>query len=127
MTRKLALVAGLLFSSVSAGGLLAQTSETPKPATKSSNMQHAPAAAPTQAAKQDSTTVRASAVRHTVWTKAQVEEAQAGLAKAGYYKGKPTGVLDHRTRRALRAYQKANKLPVTGRLNEELLEKLHSA
>lgn len=127
MTRKLALVAGLLFSSVSAGGLLAQTSATTKPAPKSSEMQHAPAAAPTQAAKQDSTTVRPSAVGHTVWTKAQVEEAQAGLAKAGYYKGKPTGVLDRRTRRALRAYQKANKLPVTGRLNEELLEKLHSA
>lgn len=126
MTRKLALVAGLLFSSVSAGGLVAQTSATTKPATKSSNMQHAPAV-PTRTAKQDSTTMHASAVQHTAWTKEQIEEAQEGLAKAGYYKGKPTGLLDRRTRRALRSYQKANKLPVTGRLNEELLEKLHSA
>lgn len=123
MTRKLALVAGVLFSSVSAGGLLAQTSAT----TKTSNMQHAPAAAPTQAAKQDSTRVRTSAVQHTAWTKEQIEEAQEGLAKAGYYKGKPTGVLDRRTRSALRSYQKANKLPVTGRLNHEQLEKLHSS
>jgi peptidoglycan hydrolase-like protein with peptidoglycan-binding domain len=127
MTRKLALVAGLLLSSVSAGGLLAQTSAPTKPAPKSSSMQHAPAAVPTPAAKQDTSMARASAVRHTAWTKEQIKEAQAGLAKSGYYKGQPTGVLDRRTRKALRSYQKANKLPVTGRLNEELLEKLHSA
>jgi peptidoglycan hydrolase-like protein with peptidoglycan-binding domain len=127
MTRKLALVAGLLFSSVSAGGLLAQTSATTKPTPKSSNMQHAPTTAPTQAAKQDSTTAPAIAVRHTVWTKEQIKEAQAGLAKSGYYKGQPTGVFDRRTRKALRSYQKANKLPVTGRLNGELLEKLHTS
>ena len=126
MTRKLALLAGVLFSSVSAGGLLAQTSTTTKP-TPSSSMQHAPAAAPSQSAKQDSTKVRATAMRHTTWTKEQVEEAQEGLAKAGYYKGKPTGVLDRRTRRALRSYQKANKLPVTGRLNQEELDKLHTS
>ena len=125
MTRKPALVAGLLLGSVSAGGLLAQTSATTKPAPKANSMQHAPAAAPTPAAKQDSTTTHA--VRHTVWTKEQIKEAQAGLAKSGYYKGQPTGVFDRRTRKALRSYQKANKLPVTGRLNEELLEKLHSA
>ena len=126
MTRKLALLAGVLFGSVSAGGLLAQTSTTTKP-TPSSSMQHAPAAAPSQSAKQDSTTVRATAMRHTAWTKEQVEEAQQGLAKAGYYKGKPTGTLDRSTRKALRSYQKANKLPVTGRLNHELLEKLHTS
>ena len=126
MTRKLALLAGVLFSSASAGGLLAQTSTTTKP-TPSSSMQHAPAAAPSQSAKQDSTKVRATAMRHTTWTKEQVEEAQEGLAKAGYYKGKPTGVLDRRTRRALRSYQKANKLPVTGRLNQEELDKLHTS
>jgi peptidoglycan hydrolase-like protein with peptidoglycan-binding domain len=127
MTRKLALVAGVLFSFASAGGLSAQTSATTKPVTKSSSMQHAPAAAPTQAAKQDSTKARATTVSHTAWTKEQIREAQAGLAKAGYYKGQPTGVLDRRTRKALRSYQKANKLPVTGRLNQEQLEKLHSS
>jgi peptidoglycan hydrolase-like protein with peptidoglycan-binding domain len=118
MTRKLALIAGILFSSVSAGSLLAQTAAPPKPVTKSSSMQHAPAAAPTPAANQDST---------TVWTKEQISEAQAGLAKAGYYKGQPTGKFDHRTRSALEAYQKANKQPVTGRLTKAELDKLHSS
>jgi peptidoglycan hydrolase-like protein with peptidoglycan-binding domain len=87
-------------------------------------MQHRPAA-PAKTASQDST--KAQAARHAVWTKEQITEAQEGLAKAGDYKGKPTGVMDHRTRRAIREYQKANKLPVTGRLNTELLEKLHSS
>lgn len=127
MTRKLALVAGLLFSTVSAGGLLAQTSATTKPNPKSSSMQHANTAGATQAAKQDSTSARSSTVNQPAWTKAQIEEAQVGLAKAGYYKGKPTGKLDRRTRHALRSYQKEKKLPVTGRLNAELLQELHAS
>ena len=126
MTRKFALVAGVLFSSFSAGSLLAQTSAAPKPM-PSGSMQHAPAAAPSQSAKQDTTKVSTTAMGHTAWTKEQVEEAQEGLAKGGYYKGKPTGMYDRKTRHALRAYQKANKLPVTGRLNNELLEKLHTS
>jgi peptidoglycan hydrolase-like protein with peptidoglycan-binding domain len=36
-------------------------------------------------------------------------------------------VYDRRTRNAIRAYQKANKLPVTGRLNNDLLTKLETA
>jgi peptidoglycan hydrolase-like protein with peptidoglycan-binding domain len=126
MTRKFALVAGMLFSSFSAGSLLAQTSATTKPTPKSS-MQHAPAAAPTQAARQDSTTARTSAARDVVWTKEQITEAQQGLAKGGYYKGQPTGKMDRRTHHALRSYQKANKLPVTGRLDNQALEKLRSS
>jgi peptidoglycan hydrolase-like protein with peptidoglycan-binding domain len=125
MTRKLALVAGVLFSSITAGGLLAQTTAPAKPAPKAS-MQHTPAATPTKTAGQDTTMAHPSTAKHTVWTKDQIKEAQEGLAKAGDYKGKPTGVLDRRTRSAIRAYQKANKLPVTGRLNSELLEKLDS-
>jgi peptidoglycan hydrolase-like protein with peptidoglycan-binding domain len=125
MTRKLALVVGVLFSAVTAGGLLAQTSAPVKPTPKS-NMQHTPAATPTKTASQDTTKAHAGAA-HTAWTKDQITEAQEGLAKAGDYKGKPTGMLDRRTRRAISAYQKANKLKVTGRLNSELLEKLHSS
>ena len=126
MTRKLAFIVGVLFSAVTAGGLLAQTSAPAKPTPKSS-MQHAPAANPSKTAGQDTTKAYASAASHTVWTKAQITEAQEGLAKAGDYKGKPTGVMDHRTRKAIRAYQKANKLPVTGRLDNDVLNKLRSA
>jgi peptidoglycan hydrolase-like protein with peptidoglycan-binding domain len=123
MTRKLALVAGVLFAAVSAGTLTAQTSATPK--TNASSMQHAPAAP-----GQDSTKVRSSAgmkARHGAWTKEQIEEAQEGLAKAGFYKGKPTGTYNKATKKAVKEYQKANKLPVTGHLSNDLLTRLHSS
>ena len=123
MTRKLALAAGVLFAAVSAGTLTAQTSATTK--TNASTMQHAPAAP-----GQDSTKVRSAAgmkVQHATWTKEQIEEAQEGLIKAGFYKGKATGKFDRSTRSAVRAYQKANKLPVTGHLSNDLLTRLHSS
>jgi peptidoglycan hydrolase-like protein with peptidoglycan-binding domain len=120
MIRKLALVGGVLFAALSAGTVMAQTTATPKPNPSSSSMQH----------RQDSTTVRSSAAvktHHAAWTKEQVKEAQEGLAKAGFYKGKATGNFDRSTRKAIRKYQKANSLPVTGRLDNDLLTRLHSS
>ena len=124
MTRKLALVAGVLFAAASAGTLTAQTAAPSKPS--SGTMQHAPAALPK---RQDSTTVRTSAGAntHVAWTKDQIKEAQEGLSKAGFYKGKATGTFDRSTRKAIRKYQKANKLPVTGRLDNDLLTRLHTS
>jgi peptidoglycan hydrolase-like protein with peptidoglycan-binding domain len=75
------------------------------------------------------TGIKASAAtkaHRAAWTPAQVKEAQEGLAKAGLYKGKATGVVNKDTKRALRAYQKQNKLPVTGRLSDSTLAKLKS-
>jgi peptidoglycan hydrolase-like protein with peptidoglycan-binding domain len=69
----------------------------------------------------------ASNASHAVWTTAQIKEAQEGLAKAGLYKGKVTGQFNADTRKALKKYQKENKLPVTGRLNDSTLSKLKSA
>jgi carboxyl-terminal processing protease len=89
-------------------------------------MQHAPSAAAAKPMHQDTASAK-TAVRHAVWTKDQIKEAQEGLIKAGFYKGKATGVFNKRTRKALRAYQKANNLPVTGRLSDDILTKLHSA
>jgi peptidoglycan hydrolase-like protein with peptidoglycan-binding domain len=120
MSRKLALVAGFLFAAASAGTLTAQTAASTKPAPRTATMQH----------RQDSTTVRASAGTRTHqarWTKEQIMEAQQGLAKQGFYKGQPTGKFDRPTRKAIRKYQKANKLPVTGRLDNDLLTRLHSS
>jgi peptidoglycan hydrolase-like protein with peptidoglycan-binding domain len=123
MTRKLALVVGVLLGSVPAAGLLAQTPAA-KPNT-SSTMQHAPAVKSTQ---QDSTASKSAVRTHQAkWTKDQIKEAQAGLVKAGYFKGEPNGVNGKKTRKAIRAYQKANNMPVTGRLDDELLTKLRSA
>ena len=125
MTRTLALAAGLLFTAVSAGTLAAQSTATTRSNPGSSTMQHAPAVT---GARQDSTKMRASTTKTqpVKWTKVQIKEAQQGLAKAGYYKGKPTGSYDRSTRNAIRAYQKANNLPVTGRLDNQLLTKLRS-
>jgi hypothetical protein len=81
MTRKLALVVGVLLGSVPAAGLLAQTpAAKPNP---SSGMQHATSVKPAQ---QDSAASKSDAkTHHAAWTKDQITEAQAGLAKAGYF------------------------------------------
>lgn len=130
MTRQFALVAGLLLGSLTAGSLLAQTPAPAKPAPGTSNMQHAQSSTQAKPMRQDSVAAKSTTktgAKHTVWTKEQIKEAQEGLAKAGYFKGQPNGVLGRQTRKAIRAYQKANKLPVTGRLDNDLLTRLHSA
>lgn len=124
-----ALVAALLAVSLSTTALSAQsaTTSTTKPAAAPA-MKHAPAmhekmdssAKPTASAKP-------ATARHAAWTKDEVKEAQEGLAKAGLYKGKVSGILNADTRSALRSYQKQNKLPVTGRLSDQVLAKLKSA
>jgi peptidoglycan hydrolase-like protein with peptidoglycan-binding domain len=116
MIRKLALAAALLAAPLSAGALSAQsTATTPQKPAAAPTMKQAPA--PTAAA---------TPARHAAWTKEQIKEAQEGLTKAGLYKGKATGVMNSKTKSALRAYQKENKLPVTGRLSDSVLAKLKS-
>ncbi len=128
MTRHLALAAGLMLGLLSSGSLLAQTSATAKPGHDSTSMRHSTPpvqAKPTQHVATGSVTNTVG--RHAAWTKTQIEEAQEGLAKAGFYKGQATGVFNKKTRKAIREYQKVNKLPVTGRLNEDLLKRLQPA
>jgi peptidoglycan hydrolase-like protein with peptidoglycan-binding domain len=128
MTGKFALVTGVLVGSLMAGNLFAQATPAAKPA-PGSTMQHTQPATPAKPMRQDSASAGATTrvSHHQAWTKDQIKEAQQGLAKAGYFKGEPTGVYGKKTRKAIREYQKANNLPVTGRLNNELLTKLHSA
>jgi peptidoglycan hydrolase-like protein with peptidoglycan-binding domain len=66
----------------------------------------------------------AHAATTTQWTKQQIMEAQTGLKKAGYFKGTPNGVWTHETTTALRQYQHANHLAVTGKLTDDELNKL---
>jgi peptidoglycan hydrolase-like protein with peptidoglycan-binding domain len=123
MLRSLALASALVVASLSASALSAQSSAAP---TKPSPTSHAP----TVHAKVDSGTTSAmnkSTSKSMKWTTDQIKEAQEGLAKAGFYKGKPTGVFNADTKKALKSYQKKNKLPVTGRLDNELLNKLKAA
>jgi peptidoglycan hydrolase-like protein with peptidoglycan-binding domain len=128
MIRQLALVSTLI-AAVGASALSAQsTSPAPQQPAAAPAMKHTPAVH----VKADTTKAAPSAkatsptTRHAKWTKEQIEEAQEGLAKAGLYKGKATGVLNKDTKKALREYQKENKLPVTGRLSDDVLAKLKS-
>jgi peptidoglycan hydrolase-like protein with peptidoglycan-binding domain len=124
MFRTLALVSALAAASLSANSLSAQSTATPtsKP-TAAPAMKHA-----SGSQAQDTTAkTTASTTHHAAWTKDQIKEAQEGLTKAGLYKGKATGVLNQDTKKALRAYQKQNNMPVTGRLNDDVLAKLKSA
>jgi peptidoglycan hydrolase-like protein with peptidoglycan-binding domain len=61
------------------------------------------------------------------WTADQIKEAQEGLKRAKVYNGPVDGVLNAATRRAIRAYQRAHKLPVNGELSDSLLSMLKSA
>jgi peptidoglycan hydrolase-like protein with peptidoglycan-binding domain len=81
------------------------------------------AATPTTA----TTTEHKSSTKHMTWTKEQIKAAQQGLAKGGYYKGAVDGTWNKATESALKAWQKANKMPATGHLNEEELAKLQAA
>ena len=125
MLRSLALASALVVASLSASALSAQTSAAPSKPTPS-----AASPAPTVHAKVDSSKTSAmskSSSKSMTWTTDQIKEAQEGLAKAGLYKGKATGQFNADTRKALKKYQKENKLPVTGRLDNEVLNKLKSA
>jgi peptidoglycan hydrolase-like protein with peptidoglycan-binding domain len=127
--RTLSLVAAMAALTFSAGALAAQSTSTP-PATKPTMSQ-----TPAVHVKQDTTkkaataasTKAATTTHHAAWTKEDIEEAQEGLTKAGLYKGKASGIMNADTRKALRTYQKQNKLPVTGRLSDSVLVKLKSA
>ena len=49
---------------------------------------------------------------------------QQTLQDKGHYRGKADGVFGLRTRASIRAYQKAENLPVTGQLDNETAGKL---
>jgi putative peptidoglycan binding protein len=130
LMRTLALVTAMAALTLSAGALAAQSTSTQQPATKPSMSQtpavHVKSDTTKKAAPTVSTKKAAATTHHAAWTKDQVKDAQEGLAKAGLYKGKATGEMNAATRKALRTYQKQNKMPVTGRLSDSVLVKLKS-
>jgi len=84
------------------------------------NTKPATTAAPAKTeAKAKSTTTH-----HVSMSKDQYKAAQEGLAKGGYFKGAPNGVWDKASTSAMKAWQKANKMPVNGKLTAEELTKL---
>lgn len=57
-------------------------------------------------------------------SKEQIMETQKKLKNGGMYAGEATGKLDDATRAALKKYQEANGLKITGTLNQVTLEKM---
>lgn len=51
-------------------------------------------------------------------------EVQQRLARAGYYHGAIDGVIGNGTRSAIRAYERAQGLPVDGQIDDDLLNRL---
>lgn len=49
---------------------------------------------------------------------------QAALAREGYYHGRIDGVIGEQSRLAIRNYQRRNGLPITGRLDNSLIDSL---
>ncbi|HET8836039.1 MAG TPA: peptidoglycan-binding domain-containing protein [Gemmatimonadales bacterium] len=128
--RTFSLAAALTALTLSASALAAQ-STSPQPATKpamnQSSAVHVKQDSTKKAATTSASAKSSTAARHAAWTKDEIKEAQEGLSKAGLYKGKTSGIMNADTRKALREYQKQNKLPVTGRLSDSVLVKLKSA
>jgi Putative peptidoglycan binding domain len=52
---------------------------------------------------------------------------QDGLARRGYYSGQIDGVIGPQTRSAIREFQSDNNLPVTGRIDSQLVHALRSS
>jgi|SRR6476646_2400218 len=127
MKRALALItAGVLVGAISARSATAQSTAPAKP-NAASSMQHTQPTS-TKATRQDST--MASTKHHaskSKWSKEQIKEAQAGLSKAGYYKGAEDGIFGKQTHAAVKQYQKANNMPQTGQLSDSLLNQLKSS
>ena len=60
-------------------------------------------------------------------SKEQIRQAQVILKGRGFYAGADSGKLDADTRAAIRKYQEAESLKVTGTMNKATLEKMNIA
>jgi peptidoglycan hydrolase-like protein with peptidoglycan-binding domain len=78
------------------------------------------------ASQQGGTKVKPAVKRGPVFrsTKEQIKQAQALLKTRGFYNGQEDGKLNDDTRAALRKYQEAEGLKVTGTLNKVTLERM---
>ena len=81
---------------------------------------------PPAASQNDNANASAAKKRGPVFraTKDQIKQAQTLLKGRGLYAGEATGKLDTDTRAALKKYQEAEGIKVTGTLNRVTLEKM---
>src|SRR3954471_3683176 len=94
MFRILAFVGALVAASLSTQALAAQSS--------ASSTKPAPTAHTKLDTAKTTTSATATATKHhhAAWTSEQIKEAQQGLAKAGLYKGSPSGQMNKDTEKA---------------------------
>jgi peptidoglycan hydrolase-like protein with peptidoglycan-binding domain len=78
----------------------------------------------TPALAQSSTGSTAPAARANDKGRADIEQAQKALKEKGHYTGPVDGVMGPQTAAALKAYQKEQRLDVTGRLDDATVGKL---
>lgn len=60
-----------------------------------------------------------SAGKNEEGRQASAKQIQTALKNAGYYQGTVDGKMGRKTRRAVRAFQRANNLPVDGRVGKK--------
>ena len=104
------LLAAVAFAVIGATSASAQGDTTKKAPAKA--MTKAPAKAATKA---------------PTFSEADIKAAQEGLAKEKFYTGTPSGKNDAATRAAVRKYQEAHKMKVTGQLSDSLIAALKAA
>jgi len=87
------------------------------------------AAAVMQDTNNDMTGKKPAAKRGPVFraTKDQIKQVQGMLKERGLYAGEQTGKLDPTTRAAIKKYQEAEGVKVTGTLNKDTLVKMNVA
>jgi hypothetical protein len=68
--------------------------------------------------------IPAGAVLHRMTFRPEKIKLQSKLAQGGYYDGEPNGEWDAKTINAVRKFQAANKIPVTGTLDPETIHTL---
>ena len=74
-----------------------------------------------------STSSAVEATDHPVrLSRAQVRRLQTRLAKLGYGSGRPDGILGLQTAKAIKRYQSAHSLPVTGKVSSKFLAHVES-
>ena len=104
------LLAALAFAVIGATSASAQGDTTKK----------APAKAATKAPAK-------AATKAPTFSAADIKAAQEGLVKEKFFTGTPSGKLDRATTAAIRKYQEAHKMAVTGKLSDSLIAALKAA
>jgi peptidoglycan hydrolase-like protein with peptidoglycan-binding domain len=108
------LLAAVAFAVIGATSASAQGDTTKKAPAKAAAMTKAPAKAATKAPAPK-------------FSEADIKAAQEGLAKEKFFTGTPNGKLDRATTAAIRKYQTAHKIAVTGQLSDSLIAALKAA